>query len=383
MAQGIIFGGYFLNKKEFKKVFVEWYAKYFNEFLGEINKLLNNSGKGFKSTYSKEEIFKKWDEIENKYFKNPSVTLIAAVKLGGKETSEYTWTRNIPEEDALRKGSLSLGTEKVKEALMDVEDEAAAIELNRLMNEHYQHLLTSLTSVPDDTDTAKLFEYYRNRSAKDLKSLKNRIGFKEEHGLLRKILNGALPDEGIFNNTQLSTILYGSSISNGRASGGMVGTEGKIHDAYMNHVAARHRIILKWFSNISSAEVNKIQNEFKKHKGVKAEEGPNFIPLLTGGLNSISWQSGGDIVVYNKNRKVIYNIQLKTTIYQMQSYHISVSKLATALNLLRTNGEQGADAVAELMFNNFYNDAANIAPDFENRVDEMAIGLAKQALGLT
>jgi hypothetical protein len=34
------------------------------------------------------------------------------------------------------------------------------------------------------------------------------------------------------------------------------------------------------------------------------------------------------------------------------------------------------------MFDNFYNDAANIAPDFDNKVNDMAINLAKKALGI-
>lgn len=346
---------------------------------------------GFRSHLTKEQIFKKWEELENKYFHNPSVTLIGAVKLGGKNTSEYTWTRNIPEDDAVRRGSLSLGTKKVRDALLDALDSEDAMRLNDYMNQHYQHLLQSLNTAPDDADASQLMNYYRAGSNNDLDKLSKRINFTNPSGHLKKILRGEADwsEDGPFNGASLSQILYGAKLDGPTGklraqlgNGAMAGTEGKIHDAYMNHIAARHRIILKWLTNISTASIEKIETEFAKHKGMKIEEGANFIPALTGGLNSISWQSGGDIVVYNRNKKVVYNIQLKTTISKTQSYHISVAKLATSLHELRSRAESGAESVAQFMFDNFYNDAANIAPDFENKVDVMAIDLAKKALGI-
>lgn len=366
MAQGIIFGGYFLNEQEFKEVFKAWYnTEYYNEFIEAINKLLNQI-----KSKSKQEIFTKWNEIEERYFKNPKVTLIAAIKLEGEGAKKYSWTKNIPEENALTTNTINLGAEKVKEALMDVADESAAARLNTLMNEHYQHLLDSLNNSPNDTEANQLFNYYRYKNAKTLKKLASRIG-------KQSVLNSQ-----DFKGIVISKILYGSNISNGKVTNGMVGAEGKIIDAYMQHIAARHRIILKWFSNISSVEAKKVDEEFKKHKGVREEEKLNFIPLLISSLNNVSWWSGGDIVVYNKNRKVIYNIQLKTTIYQQQSYHISTKKLIKVLNLLSSNIKQSADVMAELMFKNFYNDAANIASDFENKVNNIAIESVKQALNL-
>lgn len=260
------------------------------------------------------------------------------------------------------------------------------------MNQHYQHLLQSLKAVPDDVDASQLMNYYRASSNDKLNQLSKRIEFTNPRGHLKKILRGeeSWSENGPFNGASLSQILYGSKLdgADGKLkaqleNGAMAGVEGKIHDAYMNHIAARHRIILKWLTNISTTSIEKIETEFNSHRGMKAEEGTNFISVLTSGLNNISWQSGGDIVVYNRNRKVIYNIQLKTTISKTQSYHISIAKLATSLHELRLRAENSAESVAQFMFDNFYNDAANIAPDFENKVNDIAINLAKKALGIT
>ena len=82
MAEGVIFGAYFLNEEEFKIIFKEWLNVYFDDFLKEItgpNGIITINGN--LKRISKKEIFERWERIETKYFKNPKVQLIAAVKL--------------------------------------------------------------------------------------------------------------------------------------------------------------------------------------------------------------------------------------------------------------------------------------------------------------
>lgn len=390
MAEGVIFGGYFLNEEEFKIIFKEWLNIYFDDFLKELtgpNGIITINGNLKK--ISKKEIFERWERIEIKYFKNPKVQLIAAVKLQGEDSNVYTWTRTIDESEALRKGSLSLNTERVKKALLNASDLEAALILNQLMNNHFQRLMSTLSEKPTDNDIEHLSKYYMNINNNSFMKLLDRINIKNKKrysGYIRKILKNEVNYKWHpFSNKSISQILYGSKIENGIAKGGMLGVEGKIHDSYMNHIGAKHNEILSYFKDISKYDSQQIENYFNSHKGFRAEEGENFIPRLTEGLNNTSWIAGGDIVVYNKNRQVIHNIQLKTTKYITQSYHIATSDLKESLNnFISFKENKNVDKIADLMFKALKNDASNFSDDFEEKaIDEQVLSLVRESLNLT
>lgn len=390
MSQGIIFAGYFLNKEEFKIIFKKWLQEYLVDFIEELtgpNGIITKNG-NLRSGKSKQEIFFKWESLQKEYFKNPEVTLIAAVKLKGPNSKDYTWTRNVPERKALSEMFLNLGTDEMSNALLSAADSEAALELNQQMNEHYEKLLKLLKDdLIDEKEIAQLSNYYKSKNRKDLTRLASRIGFQEDVDKLKNILNQNSSNlNHPFRNVMLSKILYGATISDsGVISGGMSGAAGKIQDAYMNHIGGHHREVFDWFTNISKIDKETIKDKFKKHKGIKAEERDNFIPLLTGGMNTTPWFAGGDIVVYGDDRKIVYNIQLKTTVYKSQTYHIATTKLRKVLRLFlnyANSDDKNTDLFAEKIFEALKNDSANFSKEFDEAVNRSIIEKVSKEMGL-
>jgi hypothetical protein len=83
---------------------------------------------------------------------------------------------------------------------------------------------------------------------------------------------------------------------------------GKIADAFLNHIGATHWEILNSFSQSGQL----IDADHLLHSSVKAEERAihklNFVHLLMASTNRTAWYTGGDLIVTNTEGKVVANI---------------------------------------------------------------------------
>ena len=311
MAEGIIFGGYLLNELEFKQIFKEFYQQRGLEFSNSILELLNLINT---KQITKQQLFQMWDTIEVNIFGNNTVQFLGMIQ--SPNSNEYNFTKIVDETEVLRKSSLNLNKKMLLNKLVDEIDKQKAIDLERELNQHYITLLNSLEEPVSREEAHRIHLLYALKKRK----------MELEH------LTGRSYNEIFFTMTQ---------------------GEGKRTDAYMNHISNHHPKFLSFLSNISNMTALPTLSGT-----VKEEEGDNFIYLLYNALNSVAWYASGDLVVINDQKKVIYNIQLKSSIRQSQSYHIAFSQLKTFLTNLTTNLTD-VDQIATIMYKNLKIQASN------------------------
>jgi hypothetical protein len=116
---------------------------------------------------------------------------------------------------------------------------------------------------------------------------------------------------------QLNPIKYGDGVYTYKTAvyGNVFGKylNGKIADAYLNHIGATHWEYLNNFSQRGELP----NGDHLLNSSVKQEERAihnlNFIRLLMASTNRTAWYTGGDLIVTNSAGQVVANIQLKTS----------------------------------------------------------------------
>lgn len=366
--EGILFGGFFLTKDEFITLFKEFLQSEIGEkFLLDVRRLEQDIGKK-----TKQEVFTEWERLQTDYFKNPNVKLLVGVKLHDSTAKGFEWSSIIDESAAIAQGSISLSTSAVRDALLELNASEKALLIDKLLKQHYQSLITSLGETPpEDQDRWALCNYYKSKDNETLRKFSKKINFTKPVGFLRKILEGEY-EEHLFDHISLWQSVYGK----------MVNAEGKVADAYMNHMGAKHTLLFNIMSKdvteVSLDEINKTFNG----KSVKEEEGSNFVQLLLDSLNTTPWIAGGDIVIYGHNRKIIHNIQLKTTKFKAQGFHIRLNKLNNVLNLFNAELNHSYDYIAEQMFEKMKADASPASNLLETTVENNIYDLVRKNLGI-
>lgn len=351
MAEGIIFGKYFLDKEQFMQVFMPWYEQRYEEFKIAIQEQIikpleqmwnltflgskNAQGQYYKfishnkNFYSIEYIYLAWTNIAQEYFGNGEVNLMVVTNLGN-ETKEL-WSNIIPENSVMNEKDqrLNISTKKLKNLEQEIKNVQACQAMQDLLHTHYSDLIKTLDS------------YTMN---------KNEAHFL--HLLLARKKSRLV--KGISNKDHFTNKTYNETIYNKQQ-------EGKKADAFMNHMADMHSSVFRGLNRMISVKnaeniVNSIGNlesfndVFKKY--IKTQY------WLYDSLNTTSWLTGGDIVVVNEKGKVIYNIQLKATIKEKGSWELSSKSLLNFAQEL-VNESYTPKQLAEIMYENLKTQTSN------------------------
>ena len=137
---------------------------------------------------------------------------------------------------------------------------------------------------------------------------------------------------------------------------------GQVYDAFMNHIANYQTALYKALSKGTVEGIS--TNLLQVHKTVVEEEGgvnkaSNFPRLLHESKNNISWYSGGDIIIVDKNSMAVaYNIQLKSTGKNIQSiFGVRVAQLRAFIEKLYATNTP--EQKAEILYQNLLTTISN------------------------
>ena len=162
---------------------------------------------------------------------------------------------------------------------------------------------------------------------------------------------------------------------------------GNLYDAFFNHLANYEKEIfayLKSRGNVSIDErrlpnISFSKSVFEEEGGVEPQPQGHFAELLSESKNKISGLASGDILIISKNNgTVLYNIQLKTTVYsgEKTNFDISLQQFKTSLEEI-LDKENNYEQKAKLLFNALKTEVSNIK-DFDKNAEDHLIEIVKE-----
>lgn len=372
MAEGIIFGDYLLNKSDFIPLFEQFYEEKGQDFIQNLRLLkekidrmikqkptLSLSNSNMKklinyrtAEYNAKLVYEEWERIQKDYFGNSAVTLIAITSFDGEQ---MTWSKNIKESELMTPGGINVTAAQFENIFKTASAAAAAEEIQQFLRIHYQQMCTQLASYTLKTaEAAALHEIIPKRSA----LYTNRF----EH----------------FTGRTYGDIIFSTQRN----------AEGKQLDAFMNHIGQYNREL---FSLMTAGVANKNTLEkvknFDTHNQFKQIfQNPSIVqPWLLASLNSASWLTGGDVVVIDDTGKVIYNIQIKSTI-SGKNFELALNSLSLLIDRIIKKTEADSfkpNQLAEIIYNSLKTSSTNEIMDTEKFIESKAYDIVIKNLKLS
>ena len=388
--EGIIFGQHFLDKEQFMEIMKPWYEQKFEDFKQALQieiiqplesmwsltrlKSKNKNGNYYKfikhkEGYDTKKIYDAWMRINQNYFGNDEVQLIAVINMNNKE--ESMWTTSIKEGDMITEKSktLSISANKLNQMQEKIGNILLCQDIESIMQDHYANLLKTLD------------EYHMSK--REARYLHILLGARKSNLIKEKRVEGEkeffvkLNAEHFTNKTYNQTLFRKAQ-------------EGKKLDAFMNHMANAHTQIYGLMSNsqisIRSAEnmLNSIKTSINKEGGfekVFKNKPVSTQRWLYDSLNTTSWLTGGDVVVVNDEGKVIYNIQIKGSIKNSANWELSSKELLNfAQSIIRE--VDSPEKLAEIMFEKLKTQTSNKFKVIEEHMTEKIYKDTKEKLKL-
>lgn len=334
--EGAMLGGYLLPEKEFITLMEELLDAKDKEVEMYLNNTLNFINMGqVKNAYAE------WNKFQTKLLFNPTTSLLAILNF--YSSSSQTWTFVDDEENAILNKSGALSIEKIGEDLKREYN-------SQILTQHLSNMFTEVGGQMEEDEVHYLYGLKRSEIYK-----------------------------------QLNPIKYGDGVYTYKAAvyGNVFGKylNGKIADAYLNHIGATHWEILNNFSQAGAI----LDGDHLLRTGVKQEERAihnlNFIKLLMASTNRTAWYTGGDLIVTNGSGQVVANIQLKTSAGSGAWIgNIRTATLKQQIELIKTTLLTDHKLTAQ----HFYTalKTSSVGEQLGDAVIQEAYSLSKQALGL-
>ena len=281
--EGAMLGGYLLPHDSFVKIMTQILDQSSDKFIRRINdihKCVIN--KQFKTA------FNHWENFEANLLLNPRTQLMTIGYYQDKDnnvsTQIFTYTKE--KQSVNQKGNIDYNKlTAMRSALQNTYKSSYFLD-------HYKDLIYSLKN---EEITSKEETYFWNTYGDDedpwMSSVKTRLHQAKNNG----------------DYTYLN-IVYGSNI-------GFSQREGKIYDAFVNHLGALHNSL---FRKGKDAIVTIDDSTQFFSQSVKDEENANpnvdygFLKLLLASLNSTAWYTGGDLILSDPNGLILLSLQIKT-----------------------------------------------------------------------
>ena len=266
--EGAMLGGYLLPKQEFISLMVEL-LQVKDKAIGVA---LDNTLK-FIDAGQVKMAYSEWNKFQTELLMNPTTSLLAILNFYSSQNQ--TWTFVDDEENAIANKSGALNIEKI--------DQDLKREYNsQILTKHLSNMFNDVSGRMEDDEIHYLYGLNKSEIYK-----------------------------------QLNPIKYGDGVYTYKAAvyGNVFGKylNGKIADAYLNHIGATH---WEYLNNFSQKGVLP-NGDHLLNSSVKQEERAihnlNFIRLLMASTNRTAWYTGGDLIVTNGAGQVVANIQLKTS----------------------------------------------------------------------
>lgn len=266
--EGAMLGGYLLPKQEFISLMVELLQVKDRAIEIALDNTLKFIDAGqVKMAYSE------WSKFQTELLMNPTTSLLAILNFYSSQNQ--TWTFVDDEENAIANKSGALNIEKIDQ---DLKREYNA----QILTKHLSNMFNDVSSRMEDDEIHYLYGLNKSEIYKQLNPIK--------YG------------DGVYT---YKTAVYGNVFGKY--------LNGKIADAYLNHIGATH---WEYLNNFSQRGVLP-NGDHLLNSSVKQEERAihnlNFIRLLMASTNRTAWYTGGDLIVTNNTGQVVANIQLKTS----------------------------------------------------------------------
>lgn len=376
MAEGIIFGGYLLSKEDFIPLFEEWYEQKGEALKIELVKLQQEISEMIKremspsasnpnvmkmrehrtDKYNAKLIYEKWEKIQKDYFGNDAVTLVAITKFDDKQ---LTWSNNIEESQFMTASGINVTAAQfqkvVDNAFTSASTLAAAEEIQRFLQLHYGQMCTQLTSYHINVDEARTL----HQTIPKKSSL-----FQNRH-------------ESFTGRT------YGDIIFSSQGN-----AEGKQLDAFMNHIGQYNKQLFYLMSagSANAQTLSQVKN-FDTHNAFQdIFSNPHIVqPWLLASLNSASWLTGGDVIVIDNDGKVIYNIQIKSTM-KGKNFELALSRLLSLVTRMINQTEKARfkpKQLAKLMYNSLKTTSSNNVEQSGKFIESEAYNMVRKNLKLS
>ena len=317
MAEGIIFGDYLLSKDDFIPLFEQFYEEKGQDFIQDLRLLKEKIDNMIEQNYTPSAsnpnvlklrthrtaeynaklVYEEWERIQKDYFGNSAVTLIAITSFDGEQ---MTWSKNIQESELMTPGGINITAAQFESIFKTAAEAAAAEEIQQFLRIHYKQMCTQLTSYTLKTaEAASLHKIIPKKSALYVNRLEHFTGRT-----------------------------YGDIIFSAQGN-----AEGKQLDAFMNHIGQYNRELFSLMNAgvANNSTLEKVKS-FDTHDQFKQIfQNPSIVqPWLLASLNSASWLTGGDVVVVDDTGKVIYNIQIKSTM-SGKNFELALNRLSSLI----------------------------------------------------
>lgn len=348
-TQGIIFKDLFINNQD---IFVDYFTDYYKKnqkaldgYITDLNFVLSKMNT-IVSAKNAEKFKIAWNNFQ-KYvlLNNNKLEVLVAFRGQGGRDAEYS--KAFPQEYIEAKGGIDTGNELVQETMTQVK----ASQVEEYLNRHLNGFIDQLYSKISSNEANNIHQYHN------------------------KFLPKRFPKDGHLTGERWQDIWY----SNYYSGQGL----GKAYDAFMNHIANHNKQVFNYLS--SNGKNDNLQLSMRENKSVFIEEkgvapNGNFAKLLYDSTNSISWYTGGDIIIVDKNTmQVVYNIQLKTTTRNNLSvFNIKIEKLK---NFLKNFNKLSPEQKAKKIFKEFSTSISNYN-EFEKVSQETIDEITKKGLGI-
>ncbi len=328
-------GGYLLPEKEFIQLMTEMLdanEQIINSYLNNVLNYINNG--------QVKDAYHEWNKFQVEILKNPTTSLLAILNF--RSSKDQTWTFVDDEENAISNQTGALNIESIEQGLKREYN-------SQVFTKHLSNLFKSVNGEME----ADEINYMWGLESSDIKKRLNPIKY----------------GDGLYT---YKTAVYGSIA--GRFY------NGKIADAFLNHIGATHYEYLNSFS-----QQGFLPPEDLLHSSVKDEERAshhlNFVKLLIASTNRTAWYTGGDLIVTNSAGQVVANVQLKTSggsgswIGNIRTASLK-SQILKIQETLLSNHQKTAE--------NFYTSlkTSSVGEQLGDAVIEEAYNLAKQHLNL-
>lgn len=278
--EGAMLGGYLLPHDSFVKIMTQMLDQSSDKFIQRIDDIHNCViKKQFKTA------FNHWENFEANLLLNPRTQLMTIGyyqdEQNNIDTQILTYTKE--KQSVNQKGNIDYNQLiAMRSALQNTYKSSYFLD-------HYKDLLFCLQdSISYEEETFFWNKYGKIKDSR-MSGVKTR-------------LNQAKNNK---NYTYLE-IVYGSNTGSSQR-------EGKIYDAFVNHLGALHNSLFK--KGKDSVVTIDDSTQFFDHS-VKYEEDANttygFLKLLLASLNSTAWYTGGDLILTDPNGLILLSLQVKT-----------------------------------------------------------------------
>lgn len=321
--EGIVFGGYFLYKEEFKKIFQEfWDSDLKNVFIDKIQSIIKNyvievNGNILEAKNPKA-LYNTWEQINTEVFGNAPVSLLGILKWG----KEYHYTFVKEESDLINRYT------------------SQKIQVNRKLMEKYRKTLNAIYQSKIEMALETHFE--------DMQKSIDKVKLTKVEGHNVHLTLGKYYKNTEWYKRVQDTQMTNKSLFDIFYSKNKVAAQGQMYDAFINHISRKHVEYLRALNNLDDpVELPSL------NKSVYSEEGRwNFIQLVIDSLNSTAWYRGGDaIAADSRTRQVLFNIQVKSGM-KGRSWDIASVQFLTFINNLNSILNKTGEEIAVFLYEN-------------------------------